>query len=202
MVFPVVMYGCESWTIKKPDHWRTDDFELWYWRRLLRVPWTARRSNQPILKEISPEYSLEGLMLKLKLQYFGHLMRRTDSLENTLMLGILKAGEGDDRGWDGWMASPIQWTWTRANSGRWWGTGRLGVLPSTGSWRRVGHDWNDLAAAAACPLSWWCHPTISSSVTPFSSCLQSFPASGSIPRVGYSHQETKILELRLQHKSF
>ena len=87
MVFPVVMYGCESWTIKEAEHRRIDVFELWCWRRLLRVPWTARRSNQSNLKEISREYSLEGLMLKLKLQYFGHLMRRTDSLEKTLMLG-------------------------------------------------------------------------------------------------------------------
>ena len=87
MVFPVVMYGCESWTIKKAEHWRIDAFELWCWRRLLRVPRTARRSNQSILKEISPEYSLEGLILKLKLQFFGHLMLRTDSFENTLMLG-------------------------------------------------------------------------------------------------------------------
>ena len=87
MVFPVDMYGCESWTIKKAERLKIDAFELWCWRRLLRVPWTARISNQPILKEISPEYSLEGLMLKLKLQYFGHLMRRADSLEKTLMLG-------------------------------------------------------------------------------------------------------------------
>ena len=87
MVFPVVMYGCESWTVKKTEHRRVDAFELWCWRRLLRVPWTARRSNQPILKQISPGCSLEGLMLKLKLQYFGHLMRRVDSLEKTLMLG-------------------------------------------------------------------------------------------------------------------
>ena len=87
MVFPVVMYGCESWTIKKAEHQRIDAFELWCWRRLLGVPWTARRSNQSILKEISPEYSLEGLMLKLKFQYFGHLMQRTESLEKTLMLG-------------------------------------------------------------------------------------------------------------------
>ena len=86
MVFPVVMYGCESWTIKKAEHHKIDGFELWYWRRLLRVPWTARRSNQSILKEISPEYSLEELMLKLKLQYFGHLMQRADSFEKTLML--------------------------------------------------------------------------------------------------------------------
>ena len=90
MVFPVVMYGCESWTIKKAEHQRIDAFELWCWRRLLRVPWIARRSNQSILKEISPEYSLEGVMLKLKLQYFGHLMLRTDSLEKTLMLGKIE----------------------------------------------------------------------------------------------------------------
>ena len=90
MVFPIVMYGCESWTIKKAEHQRIDALELWCWRRLLRVPWTARKSNQSILKEISPEYSLEGLMLKLKLQYFGHLMRRTDSFEKTLMLGKIE----------------------------------------------------------------------------------------------------------------
>ena len=96
MVFPAVMYGCESWTIKKAEHWRTDAFELLCWRRLLRVPWTSRRFNQSILKEISPEYPLEGLMLKLKLQYFGHLMWRTDSLEKTLMLGET---EGRRRGW-------------------------------------------------------------------------------------------------------
>ena len=97
MFFPVVMYGCESWTIKKAECWRIDAFELWCWRRLLRIPWTARRSNQSILKEISPECSLEGLMLKLKLQYFGHLMQRTDSLEKTLMLG--KSEGGRRRGW-------------------------------------------------------------------------------------------------------
>ena len=90
MVFPVVMYGCERWTIKKAEHWRIDAFELWCWRRLLQVPWTARRSNQSILKEISPEYSLEAQMLKLKLQYFGHLMRRTDPFEKTLMLGKIE----------------------------------------------------------------------------------------------------------------
>ena len=96
MVFPVIMYGCESWTIKKAERWRIDAFELWCWRRLLRVPWTARRSNQSILKEISPVYSLEGLMLKLKLHYLGHLIRRTDSLEKILMLGKI---EGRRRGW-------------------------------------------------------------------------------------------------------
>ena len=95
-VFPVVVYGCESWTVKKAECWKIDAFELWYWRRLLRVPWTARSSNQFILKEISPGCSLEGLMLKLKLQYFGHLMRRLDSMEKTLMLGGI--GDGDDRG--------------------------------------------------------------------------------------------------------
>ena len=97
MVFPVVIYGSESWTIKKAELRRADAFELWCWRRLLRVPWTARRSNQSILKEISPEYSLEGLILKLKLQYFGHLMQRTDSLEKTLMLGKIEGGKR--RGW-------------------------------------------------------------------------------------------------------
>ena len=111
MVFAVVMYGCENWTVKKAECWSIDAFKVWCWRRLLRVPWTARRSNQSILKEISPGCSLEGLMLKLKLQYFGHLMWRVDSLEKTLMLGRMWAGgEGDDRGWDGWMASPTQWT--------------------------------------------------------------------------------------------
>ena len=97
MVFPVARYGCESWTIKKAEHWRIDAFELWCWRRLLRIPWTARRSNWSMLKEISPDYSLEGLMLKLRLQYFGYLMRRTDSLEKTLMLGKIEGRRR--RGW-------------------------------------------------------------------------------------------------------
>ena len=97
MVFPIVMYGCESWTIKKAEHQRIDAFELWCWRRLLRVPWTARRSYQSILKEISPEYSLEGLMLKLKFQYFGHLMRRADSFEKTLMLGKIEGRRRRER---------------------------------------------------------------------------------------------------------
>ena len=135
MVFPIVMYGCESWTIKKAEHQRIDAFELWCWRRLLRIPWTARRSNQSILKEISVEYSLEGLILKLKVQYFGHLMWRTDSLEKTLRL---KAGEVDDRGWDGWMASPTQWVWESSRS--WWWTGKPGKVQSMGL-QRVGHDW-------------------------------------------------------------
>ena len=141
MVFPVVMYGCESWTVKKAEHWRIDAFELWCWRRLLRVPWTARRSNQSILKGMSPGCSLEGLMLRLKLQYFGHLMWRVDSLEKTLMLGGTGAGaEGNDRGWDGWMASPTQWTWVWVNSGSWWWTGRPGVLQFMGL-QTVRHDW-------------------------------------------------------------
>ena len=111
MVFPVVMYGCESWTIKKAECRRIDAFELWCWIRLLRIPWTVRRSNQSILKEISREYSLEGLMLKLKLQYFGHLMRRTDFLEKTLTLGKIEGRRRrDDRGGDGWMASLTLWT--------------------------------------------------------------------------------------------
>ena len=109
MVFPVVMYGCESWTIKKAECWRIDAFKLWCWRRLLRVPWTARRSNQSILKEISPGYSLEGLMLKLKLQYFGHLMRRTHLKRFWCWERLKVGGEGDDRRWDGWMASPTWW---------------------------------------------------------------------------------------------
>ena len=141
MVFPVVMYGCDSWTIKKAERWRIDTLELWYWRRLLRVPWTARRPNQSILKENSPDFSLEGLMFKLKLQNFGHLMWITDSFEKTLMLGKMKAGgEGDDREWDGWMASLTQWTWVCINSGSLQWTGRLGMLQSMGS-QRVRHDW-------------------------------------------------------------
>ena len=140
MVFPVVMYACESWTIKKAERWRIDAFELWCWR-LLRVPWTAGRSNQSILKEISPEYSLEGVPLKLKLQYFGHLMQRTDSFEKTLMLGKIEGrGEGDNRGWDGWMASLTWRTWVWVNSGSLWWTERLGMLRSMGS-QRIRRDW-------------------------------------------------------------
>jgi len=143
MVFPVVMYGCESWTIKKAERRRIDAFEVWCWRRLLRVPWTARRSNQSILNEISREYSLEGLMLRLKLQHFGHLMRRYNSMEKTWGWERLKAGgEGDDRGWDSWMASPRRWTWVWASSKSWWCTGRPGMLQSLGSqsWTRLS-DW-------------------------------------------------------------
>ena len=117
MVFPVVVYGCESWTTKKAECWWIDDFELWCWRRLLRVPWTAMGSNPSILKEISPGCSLEGLTLKLKLQYFGHLIWRTDWFENTLMLGKIEEGRRwDKREWDGWMASLTQWKWVWVNS--------------------------------------------------------------------------------------
>ena len=140
MVFPVVIYGCESWTINKAECRRINTFELWCWRRLLRIPWTARRSNLSVLKEINPEYSLEGLMLKLKLQYLGHWMQRADSLENTLMLGTMAEREGDDWGWDGWMASPTQRTWVWVSSWRWQRTGKSGVLQFMGS-QRLGHDW-------------------------------------------------------------
>ena len=226
MVFPAVKYGCESWTGKKAEHWRTDDFELWCWR-LLRVPWTARRSNQSILKEISPGCSLEGLMLKLKLQYFGHLRWRADSLEKTLMLWKIEGRRR--RGWqrmrwlDGPPKHPTQWTRVWVDSGIWWWTGKPGMLQSRG--HRVRDDWTTVLnwqlpwwsekvksesvkysvisdssrphgpkyARPPCPsptpevypnscqLSQWCHPTILSSVDPFSSSLQSFPASGSFP---------------------
>ena len=139
IVFPVVMYWCDSCTINKAEHQRTDAFELWCWRRCLRVPWTARWSNKSILREISPDYSLEGLMLKLKLQYFDHLLQIVDSLEKTLILGGIGAGgEGDGRGWDGWMASLTQWTWVWVNSGSLWWTGGAGVLQFMGL-QRVRH---------------------------------------------------------------
>ena len=129
MVFPVIMYGCESWTIKKAEHRiidffffnRIDAFELWCWRRFLRVLWTAGKFNQSILQEINPGCSLEGLMLKLKLQYLGHWMQRADSFEKTPICWerLRAGGEGDDRGRDGWVASPTQWTWVWVNSGSW-----------------------------------------------------------------------------------
>ena len=146
LVFPVILYECESWTIKKAEHQKTDAFELWCWRRLLRVPWTARRSNQSILKELSLEYSLEGLMLKLKFQSFGRLMWRTDSFERPWCWERLKGrGERDNRGWDGWMVSPTQWTWVWVCSGSWWWTGRPVMLQSMGlqSWTRLS-NWTEL----------------------------------------------------------
>ena len=153
MVFPVVMYGCESWTVKKSERWRIDAFELWCWRRLLRVPWTERRSNQSILKEISPQYSVDAKVkvaqlcctlwdpmdysvhgiLQLKLQDFGHLMWSADSLKKTLMLEKIENRKWrGNRGRDGWMALPTQWTWVWANSGRWWKTGKLGLVQFRG----------------------------------------------------------------------
>ena len=157
MVFPVFMYGCESWTAKKAERWRIDAFELWCWRRLLKVPWTARRSNQSIPKEISPGCSLEGMMLKLKLQYFGHLMWRVDSLEKSLMLGgIAAGGKGDDRGWDGWMASPT-WRGFRWTLGVGDGQGGLACCDSWG--HRVRHDWET-------ELNW------TDSFNPHSNCIR------------------------------
>ena len=132
------MYGCESWTIKKAELWKIDAFELWCWRRLLKVSLTARRSNQSILKEISPEYSSEGLMLKLKLQSFVHLMRRTDSFEKTWGWERLKSGgEGDNRGWDGWMASLTQWTCVWASSWSWWWTGIVKNRTQLSNWTEL-----------------------------------------------------------------
>ena len=146
MVFPVVMYGCESWTIKKAEHQRIDAFELWCWRRLLRVPWTARKSNLSILKENSLEYSLEGLILRLKLQYFGHLMGRTNSLEKTLMLGKIEGvRRGDVRGWDGWMhhrrdEHEFEWTLTVGD--------RQGGLACCSPWGRKESHMTE-------QLNWW-----------------------------------------------
>ena len=176
------MYGCESWTVKKAERRRIDAFELWCWRRLLRVPWTARRSNQSFLKEISPGISLDGMMLKLKLQYFGHLMQRADSLEKTLMLGGI--GGRRRRRWqriDGWMTSRIRWTWVWVNSGSWWWTGMPGVLRFMGS-QRVRHDW-------ATELNWrierFLHPPtpyILSERSKFSSCLMVYPLTYTVER--------------------
>ena len=153
-----VVYGCKSWSKKKDeclelseDERRIEAFELWCWRRLLKVPWSARRSNQTILKEFSPEYSLEGLMMKLKLQYLATWCEELTYLKRPWCWERLKAGEeGDDRGWDGWMALSTQWTWVWVNSGSWWWTGRPGVLQSMGS-QRVGHDWVTELTELKCP---------------------------------------------------
>ena len=186
MVFPVVMYECESWSIKKAEHWRIDTFELWCWRRLLRAPWTARRSDQSILKEISPGCSLERLMLKLKLQYFVHLVQRMDTLGKNVSSWsrpCMPAFRSDQ------IRSVAQLCPTLCDPMNCSTPG----LP-------VHHQLLEFTQTHA--LSRWCHPTISSSVIPFSFCLQSFPALGSFQMVSSLHQVAKVLEFQLQHQSF
>ena len=141
MLFLIVVYRYKSWIIKNAECQRTDTFKLWCWRRFLRVPWTERRLNQSILKETNLEYSLQGLMLKLKLQYFGHLRQRADSLEKTLMLGKTEGrGRRGQQRMRWLMASPTQWTWVWVGSGGWWWTRRPGMLLFMGS-QKVRHDW-------------------------------------------------------------
>ena len=140
MVFPAVMYGCDRWTINKVEHQRTDAFELWCWRRLLRVPWTARRSNQSVLKEINLEYSLKGLVLKQKIQYLATWCKHPTHWKRLWCWERLRVGgEEGNGGWDGWMASLIQWTWVWANSRRWWRTGKPGLLQFMGL-KRIKHE--------------------------------------------------------------
>ena len=149
MVFPVVMYGCESWTIKKAETQRIDAFEPWCWRRLLSIPWTARRSNQSILTEISPECWLEGRVLRVNSNTLATSCEQLTHLKRHWCWERLKAaGERDDKGWDGWMASPTQWTWVCVDSTRWWWTGSPGKLQFMGS-QRFGHDW-------VTELNWTC----------------------------------------------
>ena len=162
MVFPVVMYGCESWTVKKAEHRRIDAFELWCWRRLLRVPWTAKRSNQSIPKEISPGVHWRDWCWSWNSSTLATWWEELTHLKRPWCWERLRArGEGDKRGWDGWMASPTQWTWIWVDSGSWLWTGRHGVLRFMGS-QRVGHDW-------ATELNW-----LISSLNCFISFLSSF----------------------------
>ena len=145
MVFPVVIYVCESWAIKKAEHWRIDAFELWCWRRLLRVPWTAKRSNQSILKEISPEYSLEGLCWSRNSYILATCCKELTHSKGPWHWERLKAGERGDRGWDGRMASPTRWTWIWISSRSWWWTGKPGMLQSMGSQSQTRlSDWTEL----------------------------------------------------------
>ena len=154
MVFPVVMYGCESWTVKKAERRRIYAFELWCWRRLLRVAWTARRSNQSILKEISPGCSLERLMLKLKTPKLWppDVKSWLTGKDPDAGRDWVQEEQGTGRGWDGWMASPTQWTWVWVNSGSWWWTGKPGVLQSMGS-QRVGLGWATEQQQQCCRVS-------------------------------------------------
>ena len=155
MVFPVVIYGCESWTLRKAECRKIDAFELWCWRRLLRVPWTSRRSNQYIIKEISPGYSLEGLMLSWNSNTLATSCGELTHWKRPWCWeGLGAGGEGDNRGWHGWMASPTQWAWVWVNSGSWWCTGRPGMLWFMGL-QRVGHNW----VTELNWTDWWlCHP--------------------------------------------
>ena len=201
MVFPVVMYGCESWAVKKAEHQRVDAFELWCWRRLLRVPWTTRRFNQSIQKEISHWCSLEGLMLKLKLPYFGHLMRRADSFEKTLMLGKIEGRRR--RGWQRmcWLLYrnfvilysciySVQFSYSIMSDSLRPHDQSTPSLP-------VHHQLPN-----PCPLSQPYHPTISSSVVPFPSALNLSQHQGLFQWVSSLQEVDKVLEYQLQHQSF
>ena len=152
VVFPVVMYECESWTIKKAEHRRTDVFKLWYWRRLLRVPWTAKRSNQYVLKEICPEYSLEGLIVKLKSNTLVTWWEELTHWKRPWCWERLEAGGEWNRGWDGWMASLTQWTRVWASSGSWWWTGKSGLLQSMGSQSQTQLSYWTEWTASGCPV--------------------------------------------------